>query len=80
MNEMAKSLGVSKETIRSDLHELEKKNMIIRYHGGAFSKTNQLSEPLTQGSYTNLMDEKMNEEEYKITDVKKRECLYSRLF
>lgn len=41
VQELSESLGVSEVTIRNDLGNLEKNNLLIRAHGGAF-KTNNL--------------------------------------
>ncbi|HLV62830.1 transcriptional repressor AgaR [Galbibacter sp.] len=47
VNELSELLGVSEVTIRNDLDKLEKNNLLIRAHGGAF-KTNNLALTVTE--------------------------------
>lgn len=44
VNELSERIGVSEVTIRKDLNELEKQNLLVRTHGGA-SALNDLSVP-----------------------------------
>lgn len=44
INELAKQIGVVPETIRRDLKELERQNIIQRTHGGAIKKTRMETE------------------------------------
>ena len=45
VSELAKSLGVCEMTVRRDLYELERKGVLIRAHGGAFSVRTTEYEP-----------------------------------
>ena len=40
VNELSAAMGVSEVTIRNDLDRLEKRNLLIRAHGGAFKTSN----------------------------------------
>ncbi|MDG3583559.1 MULTISPECIES: transcriptional repressor AgaR [Galbibacter] len=53
VNELSELLGVSEVTIRNDLDKLEKNNLLIRAHGGAF-KTNNLALTVTEKKQINL--------------------------
>ncbi|MCX2679245.1 transcriptional repressor AgaR [Galbibacter sp. EGI 63066] len=53
VNELSDLLGVSEVTIRNDLDKLEKNNLLIRAHGGAF-KTNNLALTVTEKKKINL--------------------------
>lgn len=60
VNELAKELDVSVSTIRRDLLEMERKNYLIRTHGGAVSKTKRSFEPsFTEKELTNLNEKKL---------------------
>ncbi|MCK0135359.1 transcriptional repressor AgaR [Arenibacter sp. M-2] len=53
VNELSKILGVSEVTIRNDLDNLEKNNLLIRAHGGAF-KLNNLALTITEKKQINF--------------------------
>lgn len=44
VNDLSKAFSVSDMTIRRDLEELEKRNMVIRTHGGAILRQDKLSD------------------------------------
>lgn len=50
VNELSKMLDVSEVTIRRDLEKLESENFLIRTHGGAVLKKDQLDDNLTMPS------------------------------
>lgn len=53
VNDLSEALGVSEVTIRNDLDKLEKNNLLVRAHGGAF-KTNNLALTVTEKKKLNL--------------------------
>lgn len=53
VQELSESLGVSEVTIRNDLDNLEKNNLLIRAHGGAF-KTNNILFTVNEKKKINL--------------------------
>lgn len=53
VNELSAALGVSEVTIRNDLDKLEKNNLLVRAHGGAF-KANNVALPVTEKKKINL--------------------------
>ncbi|MGY5846133.1 transcriptional repressor AgaR [Salegentibacter sp. HM20] len=53
VNELSAALGVSEVTIRNDLDKLEKNNLLVRAHGGAF-KPNNAALPVTEKKKINL--------------------------
>ncbi len=53
VNELSAALGVSEVTIRNDLDKLEKNNLLVRAHGGAF-KANNVALPITEKKKINL--------------------------
>lgn len=57
VGELSKEFDVSEVTIRNDLANLEKNNLLVRAHGGAF-KTNALALPVTEKKKFNLESKK----------------------
>ena len=58
VNELSESLGVSEVTIRNDLDKLEKNNLLVRAHGGAF-KTNNIALTVVEKKQINLAEKRL---------------------
>lgn len=61
VKELSKSLGVSEVTIRNDLEQLEKKNMLVRARGGAMKVTQNfigVDYPLSDKQKKNLKEKR----------------------
>lgn len=57
VNELSETLGVSEVTIRNDLDKLEKNNLLVRAHGGAF-KTNNIALTIVEKREINLAEKR----------------------
>ncbi|WP_330981928.1 MULTISPECIES: DeoR/GlpR family DNA-binding transcription regulator [Enterobacterales] len=55
-NDLASEFAVSGVTIRADLHYLEKKGLLIRFHGGAAQNLTTVQALLTEGKELSLTD------------------------
>lgn len=56
---LACSLGVSRETIRRDLHQLDSKGRLKKFHGGARIKSSAGQEPSVEGPFALRMAENL---------------------
>jgi len=57
VDELADKLGMSKETVRRDLVNLDATGRIHKFHGGARTAPNGISEPLGEGPFAARMSE-----------------------
>lgn len=55
VDELADKLGMSKETVRRDLVNLDATGRIHKFHGGARTTPNGVSEPLGEGPFASRM-------------------------
>lgn len=73
---LAEQFGVTDETVRRDLSELEKEGFLIRKHGGAVLSHQVMSAPNTHDLKNVFVENKQTIAQIAKTHIKRRDCLF----